>query len=189
MYGNKKKVLELNTPCGNVTVKKNGSKIPFYIVDSDYNTMWITDEETKDEIAIHPDRCVEIIVDLVDMRIEDIITCSIESLELENDGRGEHRFNMVGNNNGFDIGIGAFDTEDLEYGYQDTIANMPSDMNKTKRYLCYHTDFINNGFEFEILDDSLLYRDRPSRKNIFIMVAWCDSFKPYSYEIVGFLTS
>lgn len=180
--------MELVTPCGSITVKKNGENIPFEVSDNHYNTYWV-DGENKEDIAIHPDGCVEIIIDLIGMKVGDRIVCSLEKDIVKSDGGGEHMLNTVGKYNGNDIGIGVTDTEDLEYGWEDITDNIPNDLNKTKRYLPYDSCHCYGGFEFNILDDPKEYRDKPLRKAIILPVVWCSSDKDYSDDIVSFLIS
>lgn len=179
--------MKLDTPCGVITVKKNGDNIPFEVSDNHYNTYWV-DGENGDVIGIHPDECVNIVIDLLEMKVGDHIVCSLNKDIVRSDGGGENMLNTVGQYNGNDIGIGTTDTEELEYGWKDIINNLPNDIKKTKRYLPYDSCHCEGGFEFNILDDTKEYRDRPLRKAIILPVVWCSSDKDYSYDIVSFLT-
>jgi hypothetical protein len=180
--------LELITPCGVITAIKNGEKIYFDVCDNLYNTYWINGENGEDK-AVHPDGCVEIIIDLLEMKVGDYLVCALDSRAITPDGGGENQLNSTGHYNGNYIGIGAPDTDDLEYAWEECDDNLPKCLNKTRRYLPYNSCHSKEGFEFQIIDDPKLYRDRPLRKAITLPVVWCSSTKDYAYEIVSFLTS
>lgn len=177
----------LITPCGAITVKRNGRNIPFEVCYNDYNTYWINGDNGE-SIAVHPDTCIKIVIDLFEMKVGDNIICSLDTNIVSSDGGGENMLNAVGEYNGNNIGIGVVDTEDLEYGWKDIVDNLDNDFNKTKRYLPYDTCHCNGGFEFNILDNPKGYRDIPLRKAIILTVVWCSSDKYYSSDIVSFLT-
>lgn len=180
--------MELVTPCGIITVTRNMENIPFDVSENSYNTYWVEGEQGE-EMAVHPDGCLEIVIDLLEMKVGDNIVCSLDMDIVESDGGGENMLNTVGQCNKYDIGIGASDTDDLEYGWKIDVDNLPDSINKTKRYLPYDSCHCNGGFEFDIIDDPKQYRDLPSRKAIILPVVWCSSSKEYSAEIVSFLTS
>jgi hypothetical protein len=179
---------ELITPCGVITVVKNGEKIYFDVCDNPYDTYWISRKDGEDK-AVHPDGCVKIIIDLLEMKVGDYLVCALDSSAITPDGGGENLLNSTGQFNGTYIGIGAPDTDDLEYGWEDRCDNLPKCLNKTRRYLPYNSCHSNGGFEFQILDDPELYRDQPMRKSITLPVVWCSTTKDYAYDIVSFLTS
>lgn len=180
--------MELITPCGIITVKRNKENIPFEVSENSYNTYWV-DGEHGEDIAVHPDGCVEVVIDLLGIRVGDHIVCSIDKDILKSDGGGENMLNTVGKYNGCYIGIGTTDTEDLEYGWKDIKDKQINNINKTRRYLPYYSSHCKGGFEFDILDDPKQYRDRHLRKAIILSVVWCSSNKDYSDDIVSFLTS
>ena len=68
-------------------------------------------------------------------------------------------------------------------------SDLPEDLHRTKRYLPYDCGHCDCGFEFNILDDPKLYRDRSLRKSIFLSIVWCSNDKEYAESIVSFLTS
>lgn len=179
---------KLSTPCGAISVLKNGTPIPFDVADSQYNSMWIDGGTVGQEIAVHPDGCIEITIDTQCLAVGDKIVCALDKDIVSIDGGGERLLNTTGKYNGFDIALGAPDADDYEYGWDPNDPNLPSDIHLTKRCLCYTCEHCTGGFEFEIVDDPKLYNDKPYRKNIFVTVVWCNSVKPYAYDIVSFLT-
>jgi len=180
--------LELVTPCGVITVVKNGEKIYFDVRNNTYDTYWINGENGEDK-AVHPDGCVEIIIDLLEMKVGDCLLCALDTDAVNPDGGGENQLNSTGQYNATYIGIGAPDTDDLENGWEDCCDNLPKCLNKTIRYLPYNSCHSKRGFEFRILDNPELYRDKPLRKAIILPVIWCSTTKDYAYDIVSFLTT
>ena len=96
--------MELVTPCGVIKVIKNGENIPFDVSDNAYNTYWINGENGEDK-AVHPDGCVEIVIDLLGMKVGDHIVCTLDTAIVGSDGGGENMLNTTGQYNGNDIGI------------------------------------------------------------------------------------
>lgn len=170
----KNAVIELKTPCGTLTIKKNGVCMPFRVCDNEYNAMYIPDENTGRETPVYPDGCVKIAIDVKDMDIGDIINCVLNTAVIKDDGGGEDMLNATGQCNGFYIGIGAPDTRH----------DMPFGCNNSEQY-CYESCHCEGGYEFRILNNPMLYKHR----YIFLSVVWCNSEKPYAEEIVSFLTS
>ncbi|MCL1631944.1 hypothetical protein M3N64_08275 [Sporolactobacillus sp. CPB3-1] len=180
---------QLTTPCGIISVLRNGKPVSFNIVDSEYNSMFTKDNITGQNIEVYPDRCIEIIIDTQELPFGDKMICVLDKNIMDNDGGGEGMVNLIGQHNGFDIALGTLDTEHYEYGWNPKSKTFPSDLHPTKRCLCYTFDYCNGGFKFDIVDDPKLYNDRYYRRCILIKVAWCNSEKPYACNIVSYLTS
>lgn len=106
---------KLITPCGTISVLRNNHPISFDVTDSPYNSMWLKDDTTGKETAVHPDRCVEITIDTQKFMIGDRIVCSLDKDIVSSDGGGERLLNTTGQYNGFDIALGAPDSDDYEY--------------------------------------------------------------------------
>lgn len=182
-------VEKLLTPCGVISVLKNGTPILFDVADSQFNSMWLDGNTAGEEIMVNADGCIGITIDTQCLAVGDIIVCALDKDIVRNDGGGERILNTAGQYNGFDIALGAPATDDYEYDWDPHSPDLPSDIYPTKRFLCYTCEFCPGGFEFEIVDDPKQYNDRPCRKNIFVTAAWCNSEKPYAYDIVSFLST
>jgi len=176
----------LSTPCGNIRVYKNEQLMTFTIRESRYNTWWIEDEFTHKKIQVKPDGAIEVNIDLIDVSIGDCIVCKIDTHCIKPDGGDENMINSIGVKNNYAIGIGTDDTDEYEEDFSE--GQMIETINPTKRYLCYTSSHYKDGFEFIIVDNPKLYRDKKIRKQISIIVVWCSMKKKYAKEIVSCLS-
>lgn len=174
---------KFETPVGVFRVYKNSEVCSFIVEKGKYNTFWL-----EDNIEVHPEGCYKILIDLINFLKGDTILCEPQNVELVNDGGGENSLNIVGNVDNYVIGIGAADTESIEYGYNKD--DLPIGVNKTKYYLPYDTVDINKGgYIFEVKDNPIEYRDIYNRKYIELSLVWERNENKYAWEIVSYLTS
>ncbi|WP_256310487.1 hypothetical protein [Tissierella carlieri] len=180
---------ELETPAGLFRVLLNEEAIEFEVNEGTYNTYY-----HNDDIPLHPQGCLEVTIDTCNFKIGDLIICEYEKGKFANDGGGENMYNIVGELEGYTIGMGASDTDDLEYGYEDAKNSLPYGRGKTKFYLPYSNwGSTGRGYEFHIIDDPKLYKNYSNyskiRSNIIINLVWESNDKDYAWDIVSFLTS
>ena len=100
------------TPVGTFRVYRNSEICPFFIEESKYNTVWL-----KENVAVQPEGCYKISLDLIRFSIGDTITCELDNGDMDNDGGDEHTLNIVGENGDYIIGIGTIDSDSMEESY------------------------------------------------------------------------
>lgn len=173
---------KFKTPVGLFRVYKNSDVFLFIIEEREYNTFWLNDNKVA-----QPEGCYKVLLDLIHFSEGDTIVCELDNGEMFNDGGGEHLFNIIGEIDDYTIGIGAPDSDSMEYGYSKD--SLPEDMNKTKYFLPYDTLDINKrGYIFKIKDNPIEYRDRNVRKYIELSLVWERREKGYAWDIVSGLT-
>lgn len=180
---------KFDTPAGFFKVLVNGIALEFEVKEGTYNTYYNNNDE-----PLHPLGCYEITIETRNLKIGDVIICEFEKGKFVNDGGGENKYNIVGEVGGYTIGMGATDTDDIEYGYDYSNNNLPDEINKTKYYLPYSNwGNTSRGYEFHIIDNPKLYKSYSNyskiRSNIIINLVWEINDKDYAWDIVSFLTS
>lgn len=180
---------KFDTPAGFLKVLLNGVAIQFEIKEGIYNTYY-----DNNNIPLHPEGCYEIFIDVSNLKIGDIIIIEYEKGKFVNDGGGENMCNIVGKVDDYTIGMGATNTDDLEYGYEEAKNSLSYEMYHTKFYMPYSNwGGISRGYEFHIIDNPKLYKGHSNnskiRSNIIINLVWESNDKDYAWSIVSFLTS
>lgn len=174
---------KFKTPIGYFKVYRNSEISSFLMEESTNNTYWL-----NGDIAVQPQGCYKIILDLATFSVGDIITCELEKGVMVNDGGGENALNIVGEVDDYIIGIGAPDSDSLEETYPK--GRGLKDMNYTKYVLPYEVlEITKRGYIFKIKDDPEKYRDENFRKYIELSLVWERKEKDYAWDIVSFFTS
>lgn len=175
--------LDLDFASINVTV--NGVPANFEVEKAAFDSYWLVDGT-----EVHPAGCLNILIDVLPYHIGDVIIVEYDRGQLQCDGGGERRDNIVGEIEGVTVAMGAPATDEYEVGFDWKRKNCLKDMLNTKRALPYENrGFTSRGFEFRIVDDPSEYNDRPYRRCIEINIAWELSNKEYAWDIVSCLTS
>ena len=95
--------------------------------------------------------------------------------------------NSTGINYDYAIGMGTTDNVNYEMYFDKEV--LIKGINNTDRCLCYTSEHHEGGFVFEILDNPQLYRDIRVRKQIDVIVVWCNLDKDYAEEMVCCMSS
>ena len=166
------KVKCFDTPAGKFFILLNGEPIEFCVEPGTYNTFYI------DEKELHPLGCYEVSLDISSLSAGDVVIFAYEFGNLAYDGGDEHTLNIVGEINGYIVGMGAIDTDDYESPTNDQENYFPfENYGKTK-----------SGFEFHILDNPRKYIAHPMQRILNIPIVWESSDNKYAWELVSFLT-
>lgn len=121
--------------------------------------------------------CYQVSFNIQRLSVGDVIEAKFEHGTLKCDGGGEAMDNAVGYVGSYAVGIGAADTQYLEW-----------DINQ--RQLPYENYGLeNSGFTFHIVDDPQKYTARSIQQNISFIIAWESSSNEYAWDIVSFMTS
>lgn len=177
--------IQFDTPFGFIEVLKNGNRIPFHIEEGTYNTYF------QDDLELHPLGCYEMAIDISDMAVGDIVVVRYSKGSIASDGGDEHTLNAVGEIDGYTIGLGVTDTDDLEELWQYDKEEYPDDprFSRDRRYPYAHWGLTGSGVEFRIVDDPGKYPDdHYDTKNIIVSAVWESNDKEYAWDIVSFLT-
>lgn len=187
----------LITPFGYFEVLHNGKSIEFSVEESTYDTYYL-----EDDTMVHPEGCYDAFIDIVNMKVGDVIIARYSEPGLEYDGGDEHTLNAVAELGSYTIGLGGDDIDDLEALWHYNMNEEGADKNyyRTPRMYPYaHWGITEDrdGFEFRIIDNPekyLLYsgfKDYPYYSNrtvIMLSLVWSKSSDEYAWEMVSFLT-
>lgn len=168
-----------------VSVTVNGIPANFEVEKNPYDSFWL-----RDGTEVHPAGCLNILIDVLPYHVDDVIIVEYDKGQLQCDGGGEQKDNIVGEIGDVTVAMGVPATDEYEDEFKWTRENWPSDMNKTNRILPYENwGFTSRGFEFRIVDNPSEYNDRQYRRYIEVNVVWEYSNKEYAWDIVSYLTS
>ena len=162
----------IDTPAGKFQILINGRPVDFEVqpLESYY---YLTDAESPTPILA----CYKVSLESKGLSVGDIIEAKFEHGMLKYDGGGEAMDNAVGYVGDYAAGIGATDTQYLEW-------------DANQRQLPYENyGFSGSGFIFHIVDDPQKYTARPIQQKITFIIAWESRSKDYAWDIVSFMTS
>lgn len=165
------KMKELKTPFGAVHMYVNGQKASFD-AEPFHHDAYCVENNFKE-----PQGLYKLCPELEKLKKGDILLCEFDGGHLENDGGDEFIENIVGVYQGYTIGMGAPDSEDIEIYY-----------GRGKRALSYETwTYTPRGFEIHILDipEGALV---PNYDRLFFVVAWNIGTSDDVWKMISFLT-
>ena len=162
---------ELRTPVGKINMYRNGQRINFEVEEFDYG-IYVNDTLKR------PQGLYGLYPNIDEMKKDDIIICEFDGGSMEYDGGDEYMTNIVGVYQGYTIGMGVPDSQDIEDHYT-----------QRERVLPYETwGSTGKGFEIHIIDSPLKYpRDNDFYK-VFFIVAWEPGTTNEAWEMVSFVT-
>ena len=165
-------MMHIDTPAGKFQIFVNDSPVDFEVQPFE-SYVHFTDSDSPTPILA----CYKVSLESKGLSVGDIIEAKFECGILESDGGGEAMDNAVGYVGDYAVGIGAADTQYLEW-----------DINQ--RQLPYENyGRSDSGFIFHIVDDPQKYTARPIQQKITFIIAWESTSKDYAWDIVSFMTS
>ncbi len=163
---------ELETPIGKIYMYKNGQKINFEPKYFDYG-MYLNDDVLK-----RPQGLYKLYPNIEKLVKGDIIICEFNQGHLQTDGGGEFMLNIVGTFQGYTIGMGAPDSQDIEDHYA-----------QRERVLPYETwDNTERGFEIHIIDTPQKYLCEKNFQELCFVVAWEPGTTDEVWDLISFVT-
>lgn len=164
---------ELITPFGSVNMYRNGQRICFQIESFDYYGMYLNDGALK-----RPQGLLKLYPDMEKLKKGDILICEYDSGHLQEDGGGEYMTNIVGTYQGYTVGMGAPDSQDIEDHYS-----------QRERVLPYETwGSTGKGFEIHIIDSPEKYPCTNSFQQLCFVVAWEPGTADDNWNLISFVT-
>lgn len=162
----------IDTPAGKFQILLNGTPADF---EAKLHSPYSYHDNAGAIIPILA--CYQVALNIHDLTVGDTIKAGFAHGTLKCDGGGEGMDNAVGYIGDYVIGIGATDTQYLEW-----------DINQ--RQLPYENyGFQNAGFTFHIVDNPNKYTVHSIQETISFIIAWENSSKEYARDIVSFMTS
>jgi hypothetical protein len=163
---------EYEMPFAKVYVYKNGHPIAFDIEPYDYG-MYLDDGSYK-----KPEGLYRITVNMDFLQSGDILICEFDRGHLQNDGGSEHTLNIVGAIENYTVGMGTYDTQDINSCYGDGGNWLPYDV----------WGSTNKGFEVRVVDNPKEYRDRKHFQQLYFDIAWESGTTDEAWELISFVT-
>ena len=146
---------ELETPIGKIYIYKNGQKINFEAKYFDYG-MYLNDDALKRPQGLY----------------------KLYPGHLQGDGGDEFMLNIVGTFQGYTIGMGAPDSQDIEDHYA-----------QRERVLPYETwGSTERGFEIHIIDTPQRYLCEKDFQELCFVVAWEPGTTDEAWKLISFVT-
>jgi hypothetical protein len=165
-------MIYIDTPAGKFQIFINGNPADF---DAQPLKSYAYFNESDSPAPILA--CYQISLGISDLSVGDIIDAKFEYGSLQYDGGGEAMDNAVGYVGDHAVGIGATDTQYLEW-------------DANQRQLPYENYGLSgSGFTFHIVDEPQKYTTYPIQKKITFIIAWESTSKEYAWDIVSFMTS
>ena len=163
---------ELKTPFGTVDLFKNGERIDLEVMPLSCG-MYLDDDTFK-----RPQGGAVIYPNMNELAKGDIIVCEFDGGDLQDDGGGEFMFNIVGVYQGYTIGMGAPDSEDIERHHT-----------RQGRVLPYETlGSTGRGFKVHIIDDPKKYPCEREHQRLRFIAAWEPGAADEAWELISFVT-
>lgn len=163
---------ELRTPFGKINMYKNGQRIKFKVEQFSYG-MYLNDNTLK-----RPQGLYKLYPNMEELDKGDIITCEFDNGNLQGDSGDEFMMNIVGVYQGYTIGMGAPDSQDIEDHYI-----------QQEKVLPYETwGSTGKGFEIHIIDTPKNYSCENSFQKLCFVVAWEPGTTDETWELVSFVT-
>lgn len=174
-------ILEL--PFGYIQLLLNGTPVEFEYQEMKHNCYW-----DENDILIKPLGAIEILINSTCYKAKDEIYIYCSAGGLVNDGGDECTVNEVAKLEDYTYGIGGPDTDDLEWRWGNIPNNIPdaSKCGYIKRSVAIElVDMTSNGLKYQVVD---IEKDENSEISFSIPIVWEKNIKPYSYNIVSYLT-
>lgn len=163
---------ELKTPFGTVNIRRNGQKINFKIEYFDYGL------RLDGGTFKRPSGLYKLFPNMKELEKGDIVVCEFDSGHLQEDGGDEFMANIVGIYQGYTIGMGAPDSQDIEDHYTGR-----------ERVLPYETwGSTGKGFEIHIIDFPEKYSGLNSFQELCFVVAWDTGTADENWRLISFVT-
>ena len=165
-------MIYIDTPAGKFQILVNGNPADFDVQPLKSYAYFDASDSPTPILA-----CYQISLEINGLSVGDVIQAKFEYGTLKYDGGGEATDNAVGYIGDYAVGIGATDTQYLEW-----------DVNQ--RQLPYENYGLSgSGFIFHIVDNPKNYTAYPIQQKITFIIAWEAASKEYAWDIVSFMTS
>lgn len=166
------KVKKMDLPVGAVYVYQNG--IPIYFqAEAITNGMRLDDGTYR-----KPEGLYRITVDMNLLQAGDVLVCELTCGHMESDGGDEHTLNMVGIIENYTVGMGTYDTEDInECCSEDHHWRMPYDSFATAR-----------GYGARFIDNPQEYKGPKEFWQLYFDIAWEPGVTEEAWNLVSFVT-
>ena len=163
---------ELETPFGKIYMYKNGKRINFEVEYYDYG-MYLNNNTIRKPQGIY-----KLYPNMEELAKGDIIICEFDQGHLQYDGGDEFMLNIVGTCQGYTVGMGVPDSDDIE-----------RHDSQRKRVLPYETKGkTESGFEIHILDDPKGYSCENDFQKLHFVVAWEPGTADEDWNLISFVT-
>lgn len=163
---------EFKTPFGRIVMLNNGRAMPFRVERSRYG-MYLNDGTFK-----RPQGLYRLYPCMEELEKGDIIVCEFDGGTLQRDGGDEFMLNIVGGYQGYTIGMGVPDSEDIERHYS-----------RQERVLPYETrGSTGKGFEVHIIDDPKKYICEKEFQKLCFIAAWEPGTTDEAWDLISFVT-
>ncbi len=163
---------ELKSPFGTVNMYKNSQQINFEVEQFSYG-IYLNDNTLK-----KPQGLYKLYPNMEELESGDIIICEFDRGHLQGDGGDEFMMNIVGTYQGYTIGMGAPDSQDIEEHYT-----------LKERVLPYETwGSTERGFEIHIIDAPEKYLCEKEFQKLCFVVAWEPGTTDEAWELISFVT-
>jgi hypothetical protein len=163
---------EYETPFAKLHVYKNGHAIDFEIQPFEYG-MYLNDDSYK-----KPEGLYKVTVDMNSLQLGDVLVCEFDCGCLHNDGGNEYTLNIVGSIDNYTVGMGTYDTQDINECFGGSKPWIPYDVwGDTGR-----------GYEIHIIDNPKEYQSRKHFQQIYFIIAWEPKITDEARELISFVT-
>jgi hypothetical protein len=167
------KTREFKTPFAMLHVYKNGEAIEFEIVPVYYG-MYLNDNSYK-----KPEGLYKVTIDMDMLLPGDILVCEFDKGNLQYDSGDAYVVNIVGTIGNYTVGMGTYDTQDINECYKDNGSWVPYEV----------WGSTNCGFEVHIIDNPKDYKDRKYFQQLYFDIAWEPGISDEAWDLVSFVTS
>lgn len=156
----------LKTPFGAINMYKNGQSIEFEAM-----CIYKFTNSSNGLYKLYPD--------MKNLKIGDVIICEFDNGFLQYDGVGERMINIVGTYNGYIIGMGTTDSQEID-----------DHDSREERVLSYENyGKTERGFEIHIIDNPEKHLYDYDFQKICFIVAWENEITENAWNIVSYVTS
>lgn len=166
------KINEFETPFAKLHVYKNGHPIKFEIEPFDYG-MYLNNDIYKKSEGLY-----KITVDMCLLQPGDVLICEFDQGHLQCDGGDEHTLNIVGVIGNYTVGMGTYDTQDINECYGENGNWIPYDV----------WEWVDSGYEVHIIDNPKKYQDRKHFQQLYFNIAWESGVSDEAWELISFVT-
>ena len=126
-----------------------------------------------------PEELYTVTIDMDLLQSGDIVVCEFDQGHLLDDGGGEHVLNKVGIIGNYTVGMGTFDTQDINQCFGDNEKQLPYDV----------WGSVDCGYEVHITDNPQKYKERKHFQQIYFNIAWEPETTGDAWELISFVTS
>lgn len=167
------KVDKFELPFATVRVYKNEVPISFEISTFEYGTY------QKEGSYKKPEGLYKITIDMNMLKSGDVLICELDCGTLQDDGGGEHTLNMVGVIKNYTVGIGTYDTADINECLDESKPWVPYAVWKSR----------DRGYEVRMMDDPQSYQSRKIFQQLYFAIAWEYGNTDDAWNLISFVTT